>query len=373
MVHIGINGLHIKWGVNAGTETYLTNIILPWYREAAEGVKFTLLCLRPPDWWEGETSHFKLAELPFAAGLLGRIGVEQLLLPATIYRNFDVLFNPGYVGSVLGNTQQVITVHDQFAWLFPSEISRMRSLYWKTLIPITARRAASVIAVSQNTANDLVGFCKIDPTKISIIPEAGDHLQTSDEQTKILEELALVSREYFICVGCFKKIKNPWRILQAYEMYLSKTPKSLQKDLLLVGYAKSKQGEAILNTARSIPNVLCAGRVSDCDLAVLLKNSSGLIFTSLYEGFGIPILEAQSLGCPVITSDVSSMPEVAGEGAILVDPYSVEAICRALSQISLNFPEEIVQKGHENLLRFSWVNASQDTLDLLLKASRSSK
>ncbi|MEM6517803.1 MAG: glycosyltransferase family 1 protein [Cyanobacteria bacterium P01_C01_bin.70] len=372
MVHIGINGLHIKWGVNAGTETYLTNIILPWYREAVEGVKFTLLCIRPPDWWEGETAHFKLAELPLAANLLRRIGFEQLLLPVTTYKSFDVLFNPGYVGNVLGNTQQVITVHDQFAWLFPSEISRMRSFYWKTLIPMTARRAASVIAVSQNTADDLVRFCKIDSAKISVIYEAGDHLQV-DEQSKILEELTLGSREYFICVGCFKEIKNPWRILQAYEMYLSKTPKSLQKKLVLVGYAKSRQGEAILDAARSISNILCAGRVNDCDLAILLKNSSGLIFTSLYEGFGIPILEAQSLGCPVITSNVSSMPEVAGKGAILVDPYSVEAICGALYHISLNFPEEIVRKGYQNLLRFSWVKASQDTLDLLLKVSRSSK
>ena len=123
MLHIGINSLHIKWGVNAGTETYLTNIVKPWYGNQIQDLSFTLYCNQLPPWWRGDKTFFKIKLLPKAKVLLGRIFLEQLVLPLGAYRKLDVLFCPGYVGSIVFCKQQVITIHDGFAWRYPKYFS----------------------------------------------------------------------------------------------------------------------------------------------------------------------------------------------------------------------------------------------------------
>ena len=198
---------------------------------------------------------------------------------------------------------------------------------------------------------------------------SGAHLKDVASDVGILEEVGLAPKSYFHCVGFFKDIKNPWRILQAYRKYVKTSTSDECKQLVLVGRAQGKKGMSILEEARSIPNVVVAGRVDDQQLAAIYQGSAGLIFPSLYEGFGIPILEAQSFGCPVITSNVSSMPEVAGDGAVLVDPHSMEAIYRAMRDINNGVPADLVKQGKMNLSRFSWETSSHETLDLILKVA----
>jgi len=102
-------------------------------------------------------------------------------------------------------------------------------------------------------------------------------------------------------------------------------------------------------------------------LVELYKNSLVLIFPSLYEGFGIPILEAQGFGCPLVTSNVSAMPEVAGDGAIIVEPLSAEEIEKAFYRLENEDTREMIDKGYENLERFSWKKASEETLRVLIE------
>lgn len=362
-MQIGINSLYIKWGVNAGTETYFSNIAKPWYESQVEGLFFTLYCNQLPPWWNGDKSFFKAKLLPMATTLPGRILLEQIILPFGSYRNLDVLFCPGYVGCILLGKPQVITIHDGFAWRYPKEIGWMRGLYWRSAIPLSARRAVRLIAVSQNTAEDIIKFCHIPSSKITVVREAGGHLKGIVPDKTITKTLGLSSKSYFHCVGVFKEIKNPWRILEAYKRYLNRCDPDECKQLVLVGREDGEIGKKISRMARKIPNVVIAGRVGDQQLAALYQESSGLVFPSLYEGFGIPILEAQSFGCPVITSNVSSMPEVAGDGAIFVDPLSVDSICDALNMLSNDDDHKLVERGTINLKRFSWKTASDKTLE----------
>lgn len=364
MLQIGINGLYIKWGVNAGTETYFTNIVKPWYESEKRGLCFTLYCNQLPPWWDGEKKYFKVKVFPSAIRLSIRLFLEQLILPFTYFRKLDVLFSPGYVGSIMSRKLQIITIHDAFAWKFPSKIGWMRGLYWRVAIPLTAKRAARVIAVSKSTATDVANFCNVPLSKIAVVPEAGGHLKGIVPNNEVIKKLGLQPKSYFHCVGFFKEIKNPWRILEAYKKYTETCNHDKCKRLVLVGSADGEGGKEILAAARTIPNVVFAGRIDDHQLAAIYEGSAGLIFPSLYEGFGIPILEAQSFGCPVVTSDNSSMPEVAGEGAIFVDPYSVDAICNALYIIS-STAQEIIEKGKMNLMHFSWDTASKETLKLI--------
>ncbi len=369
MPTVGINALHIRWGINAGTETYLSKIVYPWYLNPIEEYHFILYCNAPPPWWGGERPHFNIEILPSAKNLGKRILHEQLLLPFTSYRYLDFLFSPGYVSCLLFTKKQVVTIHDGFAWVYPGEIGVLRSLYWRIAIPFSIWRSNRVIAVSNSTARDIENYCRTDSSKISVIHEGGDHLINYTDDLTELSKYNLSRRSYYLCVGFYKDIKNPFRILDAYRIYSQKCAIGSRKDLVIAGSVVGKKGEAILAACKTTPGVVSVGRVDDDVLASLYRNSAGLIFTSLYEGFGIPILEAQNLGCPVVTSSTSSMPEVAGDGAIYVDPGDTDCIANAMLVLSENNPEDLINAGRRNAARFSWASASQKTLELIRNVS----
>lgn len=366
MIIMGINGLYIKWGVNAGTETYFANIVKPWYDNECSDVKFIMYCNDTPPWWQGEKEHFKIKLFPKAKSLKNRFFTEQIIFPMTLSKEIDVLFNPGYVGSLLLNIPQVTTIHDGFAWVYPKEIGFARSVYWKTLIPLTAKRAKKLIAVSNNTADDIEKFCGILKDKIEVIYEGGSHFDTDGSSSLLMEKYQLEPKSFFHCIGFFKDIKNPMRILEAFKKYKANNPSS-NKKLVLAGHVGGERASKILEYAKSIKDVFYVGRISDDEVVELYKNSLGLIFPSLYEGFGIPILEAQGFGCPVVTSNVSAMPEVAGDGAIVVDPLAITEIEKSFYRLENEDMSEMKNKGQENLKRFSWKQASEETLRVLIE------
>lgn len=364
-----INALFVRWGVNAGTETYLTNIVKPWYDSAPYDCEFILYCNELPPWWRGNRTWFKAVVLRRAKHLGWRLIYEQLWLPWVACAQFDRLFSPGYVGSACLKKKQVVTVHDAFAWLHPAEAGRLRSLYWRTFIPLPLRGGNSLITVSSSTARDLQRFFRIDEKYLHVIHEAGSHLSAVGEDGAILDRLALQTGGYFHCVGFFKNIKNPHNILNAYHSYRATVGNDLAKKLVLVGHVGGAAGQKIADEASRIPGVVLAGRLQDAALADLYRGSAALVFASVYEGFGIPILEAQELGCPVITSRCSSMPEVAGDGAILVDPNSISDIAAALLHVSKpEVADDLMARGKINYQKFSWQTASDMTLQVLREA-----
>ena len=364
---IGINALYIKWGVNAGTETYFTNIVKPWYEQKNLDAEFIMYCNDTPLWWQGEKEHFRIKLFPKAKSLKNRLFTEQVIFPITLSKNINVMFNPGYVGGLFLKVPQVTTIHDGFAWVYPNEIGLLRSLYWKILIPLTAKKAKKVIAVSKNTANDIEKYCGIAKDHLEVIYEGGAHFGSSDVKTGLLQTYKIESKSFFHCIGFFKDIKNPMRILKAFKKFKSSNS-SLDTKLVIAGHIGGKRANDILEYVKTIDDVIYVGRVSDNELVELYKNSLGLIFPSLYEGFGIPILEAQSFGCPVVTSNISAMPEVAGGGAIIVDPLSIEEIENAFYELVTESSSKLISRGHDNLKRFSWEKASQQTLEVLKNA-----
>jgi glycosyltransferase involved in cell wall biosynthesis len=366
--HIAINALHMAWGVNAGTSTYLSNIVKPWYESAAPGLRFTLLCQAPPEWWQGERSHFAMQIYKRASNLGWRVLYEQVLFPLIQYKNFDLVFHPGYVGCLFGTVPQVVTIHDAFAWVRPKEVGRSKVLYWKTLIPRSARRACRIIADTQVTANDVARFCEIPMNKIRVVHLAGGHLSQITPDFTVLERLGIAESQYFHCVGIFKDLKNPWIIMKAYERYRALACSTRPKNLVMVGHIGGKNGVEVAAAARGRPGIIIGARISDNELAALYMRSAGLVFASLYEGFGLPILEAQRLRCPVITSNLSCMPEVAGTGAIFVDPNNEEAISDAMLALQTGKPADLIAAAERNAASFSWEKASAMTRDMLLDA-----
>ncbi|MFT6915509.1 MAG: glycosyltransferase involved in cell wall biosynthesis [Motiliproteus sp.] len=359
---VGINALYINWGFNGGTETYLTNTVVPWYEGLDIGIKYIFYCSELPPWYSGDKGNFKFKVYPRASKLAFRVFVEQFLLPFEV-RFIDVLWSPGYVLSFLFSKVQVVSIHDGFAWRFGKEIGVIKTLYWKFAVPISAKIAKNIISISNSSAVDIVEYCKVKSDKISTIYLAGSQLSSFDACDEILSDFRLSKHDYFLCVGFFKEIKNPYRIIEAYIKYRleAKDPKSL----VLVGVVLGKSAQSIYDHIKNVEGVVVAGKVTDEALSGFYQNSSGLIFVSLYEGFGIPVLEAQMLGCPVVTSNNSAMAEISGEHACLVDPYSVEDIAKAMLDLDCFPDDKIIQAGKDNAALFSWERVSNETLKLI--------
>ena len=366
---VGINAFYVRWGENGGTETYLTNIVLPWYKENSTRYTFTLFCNSLPPWWEGEKTYFKIRLFPSTSSVINRILVEQLILP-WISRSFDVSFNPGYVVSLFSPSPQVVTIHDAFAWRAKDEISFFKEIYWKIFIPLSLKRSRKIIFVSQSTASDLQELCYFDENKIRVIKEAG----FSDNQDLAVKESVILRLErkfkfkrskYFHCVGIFKSIKNPNRIIEAFNKFKISVDDPEMK-LLLCGFKSKDFSSYIDPIIEKNENIISMARLDSDELIEIYRNSRGLIFCSLYEGFGIPILEAQKLECPVITSNMSSMPEVAGKGALLVDPFSIGEIKSAMQEIYYD-ADHFVSEGIINVDRFNWIDVSTKTLSAIIE------
>jgi len=223
LIKIVINAVFLQSKVPGGTETYVTNLVKPWYIEEAQGFTFLLLTNHIPGWWVGDRVWFKLGVVENSNKILFRIFFEQFIMPF-LAPDWDVLFSPGYVGIIAARCPQVITVHDAYAWVTPQEIGIWRALLWRKIIRWTAQRSAPVIAVSASTRNDLLKFIKVDKEKTHVIYEAGDHIQVSNRNFN--SEHKRENQNYFIGLGIFKEIKNPTRILEAYTTYRKTTIES---------------------------------------------------------------------------------------------------------------------------------------------------
>lgn len=370
-MRIAINALFLRTKVAGGTETYVTNVVRPWYEGGRTDLCFELYANHIPCWWRGNREGFRLRLVPGAVSLARRIAYEQAVL-ALRSPGWDVLFNPGYVGVLGARCPQVVTVHDAYAWVLPKEAGVLRAAYWRWMIARSVRSSAAVIAVSESTRRDLLRFTQAQPERVRVIHEAGDHIP---ESARPPGEVAS-GAPFFLAIGIFKEVKNPERALAAYSEYRRRRAgRGLPVcGLKLVGVVRGAQAERIRAMAEATEGVEFLGRVEDDRLRQLLETAAGFLFPSLYEGFGIPILEAQRAGCPVLTSTTSSMPEIAGDGAILVEPLDTGSIAEGLEKLGdPGIRETMIARGRLNAARFSWARASESTLTLLLSHVRVSK
>ncbi len=243
---------------------------------------------------------------------------------------------------------KVTTVHDLYPLKFPKLVHpkilevHKRKLYW------VKKESKRIIVPSNTTKADLIaaGF---EESVIRVIPEAPSLFITQDDEVARIKNKYNVRGEYMISIGV-TPLKNTERIIKAFR--LASPGKDLK--LLVVG----KPSNIKLQPER---NIRYLGYVPESDLSALLSGSRGLIFTSLYEGFGIPILDAFSCGVPVVTSNIGSMPEVAGDAAILVDPTDTNSIADGISQV-IRGAKIYVDRGKKRIKEFSWEKTAIETL-----------
>lgn len=286
-------------------------------------------------------------------------------------RTPDVLFIPAHTVPFIHPKRTVVTVHGLEYERCPSAYSFLSRVYMRLAIRLSCRWTRTVIAVSKSTKRDLISFYNVLEQKITVVYEGcGSEKQdvniskTSSEV--ILSKFGIAHAPYFLYVGRLEERKNIVRIVRAFALF----KKSYGTAHVLVlagkpGYGYAHIQESIRSSdARA--DVVETGYISEEEKQVLLRSADCLLFLSLCEGFGLPILEAQSAGVSVVASNIPAISEVAGAGAFLVSPFDEEKISEAIFRaVSQNFERnDILKKGKVNTERFSWEQCARETAQL---------
>ena len=276
---------------------------------------------------------------------------------------FDLFWSPRHHLPFFlpSHVKKTVTIHDITHRLFPGTMALPNFIIEKLLMASSLKKADCVIAVSNSTATGIAEHYPIYPDKIVTIYHGRPLLP---EMNLIATDLHLkLPERYFLFVGSLDPRKNLPRVLSAFKQI---DPQKHDAHLVIVGGQgwKNKQFYRRLNTSEIKNRVLMTGYVSRQQLKNIYQNAVCLLFPSLYEGFGFPILEAMSCGLPVITSKAASNPEVAGDAAVLVDPSDTGAIASAMSEMMTNpaLRDTLIIKGYERLNSFSWDRCAQETL-----------
>jgi glycosyltransferase involved in cell wall biosynthesis len=283
----------------------------------------------------------------------------------------DIYLSPDAQGSLRTSIKQIIVIHDLNFEHYPTDIPGHYYRYMHSYSPKFARKAKRIVTVSEFSKQDIASLYHVDPSKIDVAWNGVNedfHPLDNAEQQKVRDKLT-DGLPYFIVVGSIHPRKNLHRLLPAFDLFKKKTG-SLSK-LLVVGNAfyLSKEIKTALDTMHFKSDVIFTGRMNAQELNDAVASSIANVYISYFEGFGIPILEGFKCGVPVIGANTSSIPEVAGEAALLVDPFNVEEISRALDQIE-NDPSlrsALVQKGYERVKMFSWDHTAKVLWDSILK------
>lgn len=286
-----------------------------------------------------------------------RLSLEMLL------RKPDVLFVPAHTLPLVGAKKNIVVVHGLEYEVSPESYSWWERLYMRLSIRHSCQMADEVIVVSENTKRDVMHLYGIAESKLRVIYE-GYAARVIKQVIK--NEQSVLTPETLLFIGRLETRKNVVRIIEAFEI-LKKT--GFAGKLLLVGRPGFGY-EAIVEKRKASPyaeDILEKGFVSQQEKERLLSAASVFVFPSLYEGFGLPVLEAQAAGAPVVTSNTSSLPEVAGDAAVYVDPTSAKEIAAGIQRVLKSKEEAALlrEKGYENIARFSWERCAREIAERL--------
>lgn len=312
--------------------------------------------------------QFKIIDLP-------RLWTQIGLALRTFIDPIDVLFVPSHTLPLIKRPglKTVVTVHDLGAEYLPALHQLKQVLYLNLMTHYQLKSADRIIAVSEATKADLINRVQVRKNKVSVVYEAADEKVfnkiSTDSLQYVLRHFKLQKNKYFLFVGTIQPRKNLEKIIEAFKVFSEST---LGYNLVLAG-GKGWKSDTIYDLPQKLgigQEVRFIGRVTDEELRALYNGATGLVYPSLFEGFGLPIVEAFNCGCPVITSKISSMPEVAGDSAILVDPYNKEEIAEALGSLASKdtLRSSLIKKGYLRSKFFSWRKAAIDTLEVIKSA-----
>jgi len=373
-VHIGLNLIFLVPGETGGMEIAARELIPALVDSAPPGTRFTAFVSREAAAaregpWHELTS---VVTVPVSArNRVQWVFGEQALLPALAARaGVQLVHSLASTAPLRGRFKRVVTVHDLIYARFPETHAGLRGLGMRVLVPAAVRRCDRVIAISQSTRSDLVELLDTPTEKIDVVPQGlggvGRQRPLPAEQTRA--RLQLGERPVLLSLSAKRPHKNLATLIDA----LASIEPSRRPVLVLPGYhtAHETELERRASAAGVHASVRFLGWCSGAELEGLWAIASAFVFPSLYEGFGLPVLEAMARGVPVACSDASSLPEVAGDAALLFDPHDARAIAAAVERLlgDRGEAERLAARGLERARQFSWERTARATLEVYRRA-----
>jgi glycosyltransferase involved in cell wall biosynthesis len=288
---------------------------------------------------------------------------EHLAIPLKLRKlGADLLHSPHYVLPLLCRTPSVVTIHDCIHLLFPQYLpNRLALTYARTMMGSAIRRSSLVLTVSEASRSDILRFYpEADPERVEVVPNAIDEAileHPGEEEMERVKERYQIRGRFVLYAGNIKPHKNLDRLIAAFGLLKQRGGHEDLK-LLIIGDEINKYGSLRrrVEAAGVRQDVRFFGFVPEHTLSALYRLASVFAFPSLYEGFGLPPLEAMACGTPVLTSRISSLPEVVGDAAVLVDPYSVDDIASGLARLLDDeaLRRDLIARGRAHVATFSW-------------------
>jgi len=366
-MNIGINARYLQ-KKHTGIENYLLNLLKQLISLDTNNNYFLYFGNHKPvpSVVPGGGAVTRIASMPTNSQLMRMIW-DQVGLPHALKKDSITVFHePSFISPLIKVCPTVITVFDLAYLYFPEHFTRRNVLYLKTLLPYSIKKADCIIAISKHTKNDIIKHYNVTPEKVRVVYLGVDpFFRVVDQKDRIaqIKRSYGITKEYLLNVSLISPRKNLITLLKAFKKLCTQNNHRYQ---LVIAGEKGWVYEKIFAAVSSLgleDDVVFTGYVTNEELIYLYNNAISFLYPSLFEGFGLPILEAMACGCPVITSRVTSIPEVCGEAAVLVDPNSEDELFHAMHRIVGDSEKRhsLREKGFKQAALFSWEKTAQQT------------
>lgn len=316
-----------------------------------------------------KTRNFRLHQKNFCSWWVDRKWKNFGKYKEELLGGIDILHSTAFTMPLVSKPKTVVTIHDLSCFIYPQYHTEANCEFVTRNVHQAARQASFIIAISESTKREIVRFLHVPEEKIRVVYlAAGDifHQKCPSDTVATIKNKYKINKRYFLSVGSMEPRKNFGRALIAFKALIEM--KKVDYKFVITG-GKGWKNEAFYNLIRKLDideHLVFTGYVPEEDLPALYQGADVFVYPSLYEGFGLPVLEAMASGIPVITSNTSSLPEVAGDAALLVNPMEVFEIYEAMEGLATKpeLREELRDKGKNQSNLFSWEKTAYKTLEV---------
>lgn len=350
--------------IKVGIGNYIVNLVNGLQNLDKNNRYLIFVAEKNKDMFE-KAENFRFRKIGFFSGnRILRIVWEQIILPFTLLINkVDVLHSPGFVSPIFKTTKQILTIHDMTFFTHPQFHLKSKIRYFQKMIPVSAKKADMLVVDSENTKQDIINILKINPEKIKTVYLGTNFKKQTKAKEWITQKYGIIA-PFILFAGMLEPRKNIPNLIRAF----AGLAPEISHSLVIVG----KNGwvfEEIFELVERLnlkERIIFTGYIPDDDLQYFYSAADCFVYPSYYEGFGIPVIEAMACGCPVITSNNSSLKEIAGDAALLINnPDNASEIAKKIKKIILNkrLRETLNQKGLKKIKEFSWKKTAEKTLE----------